>query len=284
MPSAYTSELAGELAADVLDRFLRYARVDTQSVRDRQGSPSTPGQLDLLRMLVAELQEIGLEDAAIDDNGYVYATLPATNGSPHAVGLIAHVDVSPDAPGAGVEPIVHRDYDGARVELPRGGTVLDPADMPVLAGKVGHDVVTSSGDTLLGADDKAGVAEIMAAVAYLAAHPELPRGPLQLAFTPDEEIGHGVDNFDLERFGAEVAYTFDGSTAGEVQEETFSALEARVHFRGRAVHPGYAKDIMVNAIRLASDFVAELPMDRAPETTEEREGFIHPSRVEGDAE
>ena len=198
MPSAYTSELAGELAADVLDRFLRYARVDTQSVRDRKGSPSTPGQLDLLRMLVGELHEIGLEDAALDDNGYVYATLPSTNGSPHAVGLIAHVDVSPDAPGAGVEPIVHRDYDGARVELPRGGTVLDPADMPVLAGKVGHDVVTSSGDTLLGADDKAGVAEIMAAVAYLAAHPELPRPTLKVGFTPDEEIGEGATLFDVD--------------------------------------------------------------------------------------
>src|SRR5215216_7591416 len=165
MPAAYTSELAEALAADVLDRFLRYARVDTQSKRGRDGSPSTPGQLDLQRMLVEELREIGLQDAALDDNGYVYATLPATSGAPHAVGLIAHVDVSPDAPGAGVEPLVHRDYDGARIELPRGGTVLDPVDMPVLGGKAGHDVVTSSGDTLLGADDKAGVAEIMAAVA-----------------------------------------------------------------------------------------------------------------------
>src|SRR4051795_8941032 len=146
MPARFTSPLAEELADDLLDRFLRYVRVDTQSRRDRTGSPSTPGQLDLSRMLVEELLGIGLEDASLDDNGYVFATLPATDGAPHAVGLIAHVDVSPDAPGAGVEPIVHRDYDGARIELPRGGTVLEPTDMPVLARKLGHDVVTSSGD------------------------------------------------------------------------------------------------------------------------------------------
>jgi tripeptide aminopeptidase len=284
MPSAYTSELAGELAGDVLDRFLRYARIDTQSVRDRTGSPSTPGQLDLLRLLVAELREIGLEDAAIDDNGYVYATLPATNGSPHAVGLIAHVDVSPDAPGAGVEPIVHRDYDGARVELPRGGTVLDPSDMPVLAGKVGHDVVTSSGDTLLGADDKAGVAEIMAAVAYLAAHPELPRATMKVGFTPDEEIGEGATLFDVERFGAACAYTLDGSQPGEIQDETFSGAEVAVIYEGVDIHPGWATGKLVNAVRLAGRLLARLPADRlTPETTQEREGFIHPYVISGDA-
>jgi tripeptide aminopeptidase len=284
MPSAYTSELAGELAGDVLDRFLRYARVDTQSVRDRTGSPSTPGQLDLLRMLVAELREIGLEDAAIDDHGYVYATLPATNGSPHAVGLIAHVDVSPDAPGAGVEPIVHRDYDGARVELPRGGTVLDPSDMPVLASKVGHDVVTSSGDTLLGADDKAGVAEIMAAVAYLAAHPELPRATMKVGFTPDEEIGEGATLFDVERFGAACAYTLDGSQPGEIQDETFSGTEVAVIYEGVDIHPGWATGKLVNAVRLAGRLLARLPADRlTPETTQEREGFIHPYVISGDA-
>src|SRR5215217_2887172 len=275
MPAAYTSELAEALAADVLDRFLRYARVDTQSKRGRDGSPSTPGQLDLQRMLVEELREIGLQDAALDDNGYVYATLPATSGAPHAVGLIAHVDVSPDAPGAGVEPRVHRDYDGARIELPRGGTVLDPVDMPVLGGKAGHDVVTSSGDTLLGADDKAGVAEIMAAVAHLAAHPELPRPTLRVCFTPDEEIGEGATLFDVERFGAVCAYTLDGSDLGELQDETFAAEEVSLTITGVDAHPGWAKDVLVNAARIAGKIVAALPDDLTPERTDGRDGFIH---------
>jgi tripeptide aminopeptidase len=284
MPAAYTSELAEALAADVLDRFLRYARVDTQSKRERDGSPSTPGQLDLLRMLVDELRQIGLEDAALDDNGYVYATLPATNEAPHVVGLIAHVDVSPDAPGAGVEPLVHRDYGGEPIELPRGGTVLDPAAMPVLGGKVGHDVVTSSGDTLLGADDKAGVAEIMAAVAHLAAHPELPRPTLKVGFTPDEEIGEGATLFDVERFGAACAYTLDGSQPGEIQDETFSGTEVTVVFEGVDIHPGWAKDRLVNAARLAGRLLAALPADTlTPETTEGREGFVHPYELSGNA-
>jgi tripeptide aminopeptidase len=284
MPAAYTSELAEALAADVLDRFLRYARVDTQSKRGRDGSPSTPGQLDLLRMLAEELRAIGLEDAAIDDNGYVYATLPATDGATHAVGLIAHVDVSPDAPGAGVEPLVHRDYDGSRIELPRGGTVLDPVEMPVLAGKAGHDVVTSSGDTLLGADDKAGVAEIMAAVAHLAAHPELPRPTLKVGFTPDEEIGEGATLFDVERFGAACAYTLDGSQPGEIQDETFSGTEVVVVFEGVDIHTGWAKDRLVNAARLAGRLLAALPADTlTPETTDGREGFVHPYEISGDA-
>ena len=284
MPAAYTSELARELAADVLDRFLRYVRVDTQSARGREESPSTPGQLDLSRMLVEELRAIGLEDAALDGNGYVMATLPATDGAPHAVGLIAHVDVSPDAPGAGVEPVVHRDYDGSQIELPRGGTVLDPADMPVLAGKAGHDVVTSSGDTLLGADDKAGVAEIMAAVAYLAAHPELPRPALKVGFTPDEEIGEGATLFDVGRFGAVCAYTLDGSQPGEIQDETFSGAEVVVVFDGVDIHTGWAKGKLVNAARLAGRLLAELPADTlTPETTGDREGFIHPYVLSGDA-
>ncbi len=284
MPAPHTSELARALAADVLDRFLRYARLDTQSARGRVGSPSTPGQLDLSRMLVDELLEIGLEDAALDENGYVFATLPASGGAPHVVGLIAHVDVSPDAPGAGVEPIVHRDYDGGRLELPRGGTVLDPADMPVLAGKAGHDVVTSSGDTLLGADDKAGVAEIMAAVAHLAAHPELPRPALKVGFTPDEEVGEGATLFDVERFGAACAYTLDGSQPGEIQDETFSGVEVTVVFEGVDIHPGWATGKLVNAARLAGRLLAALPADSlTPETTRDREGFIHPFELGGDA-
>ena len=229
----FTSELAAALATDLLARFERYARIGTQARRDRERSPSTPGQLELARMLTAELQEVGLDDAALDDNGYVTATLAGAPGAP-TIGLIAHVDTSPDAPADGVEPIVHRDYDGGVIELPRGGTRLDPATMPELTEKRGHDIVTSSGDTLLGADDKAGVAAIMAAVAHLTAHPELPRPTLRIAFTPDEEIGEGAKLFDIERFGALCAYTIDGSDLGELQDETFSADEAIVRdHRGR---------------------------------------------------
>src|SRR4051794_39287608 len=186
----YTSPLAESLAEDLLERFCRYVRIDTQSARDRTQSPSTPGQLELAALLARELAEIGLEDAGVDDNGYVTATLPASGGGDPAtvIGLVAHVDTSPDAPGAGVVPIVHRDYDGGVVELPRNGTLLDPRTEPHLASRAGHDLVTSSGDTLLGADDKAGVAEIMAAVAHLHAHPELPRPTIRICFTPDEEI------------------------------------------------------------------------------------------------
>ena len=274
----FTSPLAEDLAPDLLDRFQRYVRVDTQAARNRTGSPSTPGQLDLARMLVDELHVIGLDDAALDDNGYVMATLPSTVG-PDApvIGLIAHVDTSPDAPGAGVEPIVHRGYDGGVIELPRGGTVLDPASVGHLGDKVGHDIVTSSGDTLLGADDKAGVAEIMAALAYMADRPELARPTLRVCFTPDEEVGAGALLFDIERFGALGAYTIDGSTVGELQDETFSAKEATVTIHGVDVHPGFAFGKLVNAGRLAARVIAALPSDTlTPETTSGREGYIHP--------
>jgi tripeptide aminopeptidase len=279
----YTSPLAESLAPDLLERFRRYARVDTQSVRDRETSPSTPGQLDLGRILVDELRAIGLADAVLDEHGYVYATLDGAPGA-EVIGLLAHMDVSPDAPGAGVEPIVHAAYDGGRIELPRGGTVLDPDEMPVLAGKAGHDIVTSSGDTLLGADDKAGVAEIMTAVAHLAAHPELPRPTLRVGFTPDEEIGEGATLFDIERFGARCAYTLDGSQPGELQDETFSAVEVSLTIHGVDIHPGWATGKLVNAARLAGRILADLPSDRlAPETTSGRDGFIHPFEVEGSA-
>jgi tripeptide aminopeptidase len=278
----FTSPLAAALADDVLERFLRYVRVDTQSARDRTASPSTPGQLDLSRMLVEELRAIGLADVSLDDNGYVMATLPSTTGSEEpVVGLIAHVDTSPDAPGAGVEPIVHRAYDGGVLELPRQGTVLDPESMSGLAGRAGHDIVTSSGDTLLGADDKAGVAEIMAALAHLAAHPELPRPTLRVCFTPDEEVGEGASLFDIERFGAIGAYTMDGSDLGELQNETFAAKEAIVTIEGVDVHPGFAKGKLVNAARLAARVIAALPADTlTPETTSGREGYIHPYELE----
>jgi tripeptide aminopeptidase len=270
---SFTSPLAEALAPDLLDRFQRYVRVDTQSSPDSGAEPSTPGQLELGRLLVEELGEIGLEDAAMDEGGFVFATLP---GDGPVVGLLAHVDTTPEVPGAGVEPIVHRGYDGGAIELPRGGTVLDPAAMPVLASKAGHDVVTSSGDTLLGADDKAGVAEIMAAVAHLAARPELPRPTLRVGFTPDEEIGLGATRFDIERFGATCAYTLDGSQPGEVQDESFSAKGITVTFSGVDVHPGWATGKLVNAARLAGRFLAALPAELSPEATADREGFVHP--------
>ncbi|HEY6891752.1 MAG TPA: peptidase T [Solirubrobacter sp.] len=269
---SFTSPLAESLAPDLLERFQRYVRIDTQSARDRKQSPSTPGQLDLARILVEELLAIGLPDARLDANGYVTATLA---GDGPVVGLIAHVDTSPDAPGAGVEPIVHRAYDGSRIELPRGGTVLDPAEIPALAAAVGHDIVSSSGDTLLGADDKAGVSEIMAAIAHLAAHPELPRPTLRICFTPDEEIGEGATLFDVEAFGAVCAYTLDGSDLGELQDETFAAEEVVLTITGVDAHPGWAKDVLVNAARLASKIVAALPDDLTPERTDGRDGFIH---------
>ncbi len=283
MPGSYTSELAEVLAPDVLDRFLRYVRIDTQSRRDRTSSPSTPGQLDLGRVLVADLEEAGLDDVRLDENGYVVGTLPGNgNGDGNVVGLIAHMDTSPDAPGRGVEPIVHRGYDGGVIELPREGTVLDPVTMPELVDKLGHDIVTGSGDTLLGADDKAGVAEIMAAVAHLAAHPALPRPTLRVAFTPDEEIGEGATLFDIPGFGARCAYTLDGSDVGELQDETFSAVEVILTVRGVEVHPGWATGKLVNALRLAAQIVVALPSATlTPETTANREGFIHPMEITG---
>jgi tripeptide aminopeptidase len=281
----FTSPLAESLADGLLERFVRYARVDTQAARGRTGSPSTPGQLELSRMLVDELVALGAADASLDENGYVMATLPSTVG-PDApvVGLIAHVDTSPDAPGAGVEPIVHRGYDGGVISLPRSGTVLDPASMRGLPGRAGHDIVTSSGDTLLGADDKAGVAEIMAALAWMSAHPDLPRPTLRICFTPDEEVGAGATLFDIERFGARAAYTIDGSALGELQDETFSAKEAVITIEGVDVHPGHATGKLVNAARLAGLLLAALPADRlTPETTSGREGFIHVYAVEASA-
>jgi tripeptide aminopeptidase len=285
-PAAYTSELARTLAPDVLNRFLRYVQIDTESRRDRTRSPSTPGQLELGRLLVSELDEAGLADAYLDENGYVFATLPASAEYSQApvVGLVAHMDTSPDAPGHGVAPLVHREYGGGTIDLPRGGTRLDPETMPELARKIGHDIVTSSGDTLLGADDKAGVAEIMGAVTYLSAHPELPTPTLRVAFTPDEEIGHGATLFDVQRFGAFCAYTLDGSEMGELQDETFSALEAILTVHGIEVHPGWATGKMVNALRLAAKIVAALPSDHlTPETASGREGFIHPYELRGSA-
>jgi tripeptide aminopeptidase len=284
MSAAYTSPLAEELAPGLLDRFLRYTRVFTTSKAPREQSPSTPGQLDLLRMLKAELDELGLDDVHLDDNGYVTAALSATvEGDVPTVCLVAHVDTSPDAPGDGVEPLVHRDYDGGVITLPKGGTVLDPQVQTELAGKAGEDIVTSSGDTLLGADDKAGVAEIMTAVAHLAAHPELPRPNLRVCFTPDEEIGQGASLFDHARVGADCAYTLDGSTLGELQDETFTAAMMAVTIEGIDVHPGFGTGKLVNALRLIGRVVAGLPPELSPEQTSGRDGFVHPTSIQGNA-
>ena len=281
--SVFTSPLAEELAPGVTGRLVRYARIDTQSDPRATERPSTQGQLDLARLLVAELEAIGLEDVRLAETGFVTGTLPATVETADVIGLSSHLDVSPDAPGAGVEPIVHRGYDGGVIELPRGGTVLDPERMPALRACVGHDIVTSGGDTLLGADDKAGLAEIVTAVAHLAAHPELPRPHLRVAFGPDEEIGDGATRFDVEGFGARCAYTLDGSSLGELQDETFSALAMTITITGVDVHPGFATGILVNAAKLAGRVLAGLPTGLSPETTSGREGFVHPVGVQGDA-
>jgi tripeptide aminopeptidase len=275
---AYESALAVALQDDVLERFLRYARIDTQSARGSESYPSTARQLDLSRLLAEELRGLGLDDVELTPHGYVFATLPGSDGP--TVGLLAHVDTSPDAPGAGVEPRVHRDYRGG--ELVSG---LSPETSSLLAERVGHDIVTSNGTTLLGADDKAGVAEIMAAVAYLVAHPELPRARARIGFTVDEEVGHGTDHFELDRFGADFAYTLDGAEVGEIENETFSAIELKATFRGVGVHPGTAKGKLVNPVKLAARFVTSLPADTlSPETTEDREGFVHPHEIEGGAD
>ncbi len=280
----YASPLAEELADDVLARFLRYVVIDTQASVESTGYPSSAKQLDLSRLLVEELGAIGLADVELTQHGYVFATLPGTVADAPTVGLIAHVDTSPDAPGTGVRPIVHRAYGGGPIRLPGDPTqVLDPAELPSLAARVGHDIVTSDGTTLLGADDKAGIAEIVAAAAYLA-RDTAPRAALRVAFTVDEEVGRGTDHFDLDRFGADFAYTFDGSGLGELEIETFSADQLRLTIRGVGVHPGTAKGRMVNAIKLLSDVVAALPRDAlSPETTEGREGFVHPGRITGSA-
>jgi len=270
--------LADELRDDVLERFLRYVQIDTQSAYGSGTYPSTTQQLNLQHLLLTELNELGI-DAELTEHGYVFATLPGEPGTPN-VGLLAHVDVSPDAPAEGVKPQVHADYDGESELVPG----LAPANSPLLAERKGHDIVTSDGTTLLGADDKAGVAEIMAAAAYLKRHPEIPHANTRIAFTVDEEIGHGTDHFDLEQFGADFAYTLDGSVVGEVEAETWSALELKVTFRGVPVHPGYAKDILVNPVKLAARFVASFPPDHAPETTEGRQGFLHPLSIAGNAE
>ena len=272
----------------VLDRFLRYVRYDTQSNEASPTYPSTATQLVLLRDLAAELKALGLADAAVDQFGYVMATIPATTTKPDVpvIGFIAHVDTSPEMPGAGVKPIVHRGYDGRDLVLPDDpAAVLRLADNPPLAEQIGHDIVTASGTTLLGADNKAGVAEIVTAAAYLVAHPEIPHGPIRIAFTPDEEIGRGTEHFDVSRFGALCAYTMDGGRRGEIQDESFCADAMTVTFHGFNTHPGYAKGRMVNAIKVAAAFIDRLPHDTlSPETTDGHDGFVHPYVIQAGVE
>ncbi|MGH9311838.1 MAG: peptidase T [Vicinamibacterales bacterium] len=271
-----------------LDRFLRYVTIDTRSDERSSSSPSTPGQIDLQRLLVTELKAIGVTDVELDANGYVMATVPATSakaGVP-VIGFIAHIDTSPEMPGAGVKPIVHRAYDGRDLVLPDDpSVVLRLSENPELSDQMGHDIVTASGTTLLGADDKAGVAEIVAAAEHLMRHPEIPHGTVRIAFTPDEEVGRGADHFDVERFGAACAYTLDGGNRGELEIESFSADAITVSFHGFNTHPGYAKGRMVNAIRIAAEFIAALPTDRlSPETTDGYDGYLHPYIVDASVE
>src|SRR5262245_730635 len=268
------------MTMNVLDRFLRYVRYDTQSDESSYTYPSTAKQLVLLRDLTDELRQLGLADATIDEHGYVMATIPATTTKANVptIGFIAHVDTSPEMPGAGVKPIVHRNYDGRDLVLPDDPTaVLRLADSPPLADQIGHDIVTASGTTLLGADDKAGVAEIMTAAAYLVAHPEVPHGAVRIAFTPDEEIGRGTKHFNVAAFGAACAYTVDGGPRGEIEFESFSADAMTATFHGFNTHPGYANGRMVNALKFAPRFLASLPPDSlSPETTDGYDGFVHP--------
>lgn len=273
--------------ARCLERFLRYVTYDTQSREQSDSYPSTPGQMAFLEMLRDELQEIGLTDVQLDAYGYLFATIPATvEHETPTIGFLAHVDTSPEMPGKDVRPIVHRDYQGQDLVLPDDPTVvIREADNPWLREQHGNDIVTASGTTLLGADNKAGVAEIVAAAEYLLAHPEIPHGVVRIGFTPDEEIGQGTKYFDVKAFGAQCAYTMDGETLGEMQSETFSADTCVLHFRGFNTHPGFARGKMVNAIRAASRFIADLPSDcDAPEVTAEREGFVHPYVVDAGVE
>jgi tripeptide aminopeptidase len=275
-------------ATRCVEQFLEYVKFDTQSNEHSDTFPSTPGQLVLLRRLHDDLKALGLEDVSMDGHGYVFATVPATSTKQDVpvIGFLAHVDTSPEMSGKDVKAIIHRDYKGQDLVLPDDPDAVIPFEgNPHLAGQIGNDIITASGTTLLGADNKAGVAEIMAAVEYLLAHPEIAHGPIRIGFTPDEEVGNGTKYFDVERFGAVCAYTMDGETLGELQVETFSADSITVTFHGFNTHPGFAKGKMVNAIKVAAEFIARLPKDKlSPETTEAYEGFVHPYMMDAGVE
>lgn len=266
------------------DRFLRYVQIDTQSDPASETQPSTEKQTDLSRVLVEELKQIGIADAELDEHGYVYATIPATSTKDVPVlCYCSHVDTAPDCSGTGVKPILHMAWDGKDIVLPDDPTVvISTTEHPYLKERIGDDIITASGTTLLGADDKAGVAIIMDLANYLIQHPEIPHGKIRILFTPDEEIGRGVAKVDMNKLGAQYGYTLDGGERGHLEGETFSADGVTVIFHGISAHPGYAKDKMVNALKAASTFVAKLPRQEwNPETTEKMEGFVHPTQIEG---
>mgnify|MGYP001393593936 CR=1 FL=1 len=266
------------------ERFMRYVQVDTQSDPASPTQPSTEKQKDLSRILVEELKAMGIADAELDEHGYVYATIPATSSKQVPVlCYCSHVDTAPDCSGAGVKPILHRNYNGSDIVLPDDtSVVISTKEHPYLKERIGDDIITASGTTLLGADDKAGVAIIMDLANYLIQHPEIPHGAIRILFTPDEEIGRGVNKVDMQKLGAQYGYTLDGGERGHLEGETFSADGVKVTFHGISAHPGYAKDKMVSAIKVASAFVDKLPRNEwCSETTEGKQGFVHPVHMEG---
>lgn len=268
-----------------VDRFLRYVQIDTQSDPQSPTNPSTEKQKDLSRLLVRELLDMGIADAKLDAWGYVYATIPANSDKPNVPILCfcSHVDTSPDVTGAGVKPLIHERWDGSDIVLPDDTTqVIRVADHPDLAQQTGNDIITASGATLLGADNKAGLAEIMDAAHYLMTHPDVKHGRIRLLFTPDEEVGRGTEKVDMEKLGADFGYTIDGEALGTLEDETFSADAVKITIQGVSTHPGFAKGKLENALKIAADLLAALPKDTgSPETTEGREGFVHPTRLEG---
>lgn len=270
-----------------VDRFLKYVKYDTQSSEESTSFPSTEKQKVLSAELVKELKEIGLKDAHMDEHGYVIATLEATtNKKVPVIGFIAHVDTSPAVSGENVNPVIHRNYQGGDIVLPNDkNQVIEVKNNPELLEMKGFDIITTDGTTLLGADNKAGVSEIMDAVNYLIKHPEVKHGVIKVCFTPDEEVGRGTEKFDVKKFGAEYAYTVDGSARGEVESETFSADGVNIKIHGKNIHPGYAKGKMVNSVKVASEFINSLPKDKlSPETTEGREGYVHCVAFNGNEE
>ena len=271
-------------STSVVDRFLHYVTFDTQSAEGSASYPSTAKQLVLLDHLASELEALGLEDVSRDEFGVVMGTIPSNSSKKNVpvIGFLAHVDTSPEESGAGVKPIVHARWQGEDIVLPDDpGVVLTLADNPALKEQIGNDIITASGTTLLGADNKAGVAEVVAAAEYLIQHPEIPHGKIRVGFTPDEEVGNGVKFFDVKRFGAVAAYTMDGESRGHLEAETFSADAMTITFQGFNTHPGLAKGKMINSIKILADFLTRLPKDRlSPETTAGREGFFHPYVVD----
>ena len=269
-----------------VDRFLNYVKYDTQSDEESTSFPSTEKQKILSNDLAKELKELGLEDAHVDEWGYVIATLPSnTDKNIPVIGFISHVDTSPAVSGANVKAVVRKNYQGGDIKLENDNQIIKAYENPDLANMIGHDIITTDGNTLLGADNKAGVAEIVDAVNYLLTHPEFKHGTIKVGFTPDEEVGRGTEKFDVKKFGAQYAYTVDGQSRGEVETETFSADAVIIKFIGKNIHPGYAKGQMINSLKVAADFMERLPKDSlSPETTEKREGYVHCTNINGNEE